>query len=143
MPNSSVTNQTSARQLSIMFLAGFAVNSIVIYAANALFPEKVVLGTFFFTQLSALVHSMVALTLITTAAIPVIEYFAEKQKLKLTDKIWMKYYLLVNFVGLWIVSRFALTLGMGISSWIVALILAVALSVVQGLAMKSIMDKVK
>lgn len=51
---------------------------------------------------------------------------------------WMASYFVLNFVGVWVVARFANQLGFGISSWVVALVLAVVLDVVQGAAMMQV-----
>ena len=100
-----------------------------------MFPNAIVLGNEFITKGWAIIHSMGTLALINTFAIPVIRQIEIKKGRMLTPKEWMIKYFIINFVGVWGLARFSFELGMGISSWVVALFLAVILDVFQGIAM--------
>ena len=128
--------------LVISYAVLFIVNCAVIFAANIIFPTQVVLGTKSLSLIWAGVLSMGVLTLINTFAVPIIRVIENSRKKMFTTKDWMVSYFLLNFVGVWLVARCATELGMGISSWVVALVLAVVLDVVQGVAMMQL-EKMK
>jgi hypothetical protein len=44
-------------------------------------------------------------------------------------------YFAINIVALWEITRFAENLGLGVSSWVVVILLAAALDWAQGMAM--------
>lgn len=117
------------------FFVLFAVNSLVIFLANALFPQGVVLGTATFTQVWAIIHSMGVLALIDTFAIPYVREFEHGWGEMLDSKGWLTIYFLVNFVGVWGISRFSGQFGLGVTSWMVVAILALVLDFLQGAAM--------
>lgn len=121
--------------LVITYFVLFAVNSLVIYLANLWFPQNVVLGTQSLSPIWALFLSMGVLSLINTFAIPFMNQYEKSRKQPLTPKDWMAAYFVLNFIGLWLVTRAAVQLGFGITSWIVAAILALILDVFQGIAM--------
>ena len=121
--------------LVITYFILFAVNSLIIYLANLWFPQNVVLGTQSLSPIWALFLSMGVLSFINTFAIPFINHYEKSRKQPLTPKGWMLAYLGLNFVGLWLITRAAEQLGLGITSWIIAAILAVILDVFQGIAM--------
>lgn len=125
------------------FIAMFLVNVGVVFVANRFFPALVVLGTHQISPMMGLLTSMAVLSLIVTGAMPVIEWAKKEFKLKLKDKDWMIIYWLVNIVGLWVVSRFAETLGLGISSWVVVVVLAFFLDMAQGLVMMKLVTRMK
>lgn len=126
---------STSRQMAIGFFALLIVNSVVIWVANYFFPSFVVLGTANISLWWAVLHSMGTLALIGTLAVPAMEYIQEMQGRALTMKDWMIGYLVVNFVGIWVIARFSEQFGLGISAWWVALVVAVILDLVQGLAM--------
>lgn len=132
----------TARQLEVMFIFFFLANCVVIYLANHLFPNNVVLGTYFHSPLMALIYSMVVLTLATTGAVPVIEYLFQVTKAESTEIHWIILSFLLNFVSVWVVARLATFLGMGISSWRVVAILAIILSLSQRVVVKTIIEKI-
>ena len=121
--------------LVMSYFALFIVNSAVVSLANLLFPQMVVLGTQSLSPLWALGLSMGVLALMNTFAIPFIRLFESRRKKMLTTNEWMLLYFLLNFGGVWLISRGAEQLGLGITSWVVALVLAIALDVVQGVVM--------
>ena len=120
----------------------YLVNVAVLYLANMFFPQQVVLGTFSMSPAWALLHSMGALALLNTFGVPIARLVERIRGRMLTDKEWMIKYFILNFVGLWLISRFSDQFGLGISSWYVAAILAVVLDMVQGLVMMQL-EKMK
>lgn len=114
----------------------FIINALVIWLANILFPNNIVLGTWSISKPWAIIHSMGMLTLIDTFAIPFIRMCESKYKKTLTPMHWMIVYFLINTGSIWLIARFAGEIGLGISSWIVAVFLAIVLDIFQGLGMK-------
>ena len=121
--------------LVVTYFILLLVNSFVLALANSWFPQHVVLGTQALTPFSALALSMGALSLINTFAIPFVNQYEKTRKKPLTSKHWMLAYFGLNFTGLWLITRAAEQLGLGITSWVVAVILAVILDLIQGAAM--------
>lgn len=111
------------------------VNSAVLYLAHLLFPNEVVLGTLNIPMWWAVVESMGILALIGTFAVPFIREYEYKSGKMFTNKQWMGTYLVLNFVGVWVIARMAEFVGLGISSWVVALVLAIVLDAAQGAGM--------
>ena len=112
------------------------VNSVVIYLANLFFPNNVVLGTMNIPMWWAILCSMGILALLGTFAVPFVREAEFKRGGRVfSSKEWMILYFILNFIGVWVIARMATFVGLGISSWIVALILAIVLDVVQGFAM--------
>ncbi len=116
----------------------FVVDIGTLYLANNLFPDNVVAGTANISTIEALVLASGALTLIDTFTIPFVREFERIRDRKLTNNQWMILYLLLDFSGVWLVTRFAHLLGVGISAWYVALGLAVVLDLFQGVAVMGI-----
>lgn len=128
--------------LPITFDVLFVVSAAVIYVASMMFPNQVVLGTLYITPLWAIIYSMTFLTLLNTFLLPVIREYENYRGKMFSDKDWMATYFVVNFVGVWVITRFAEQIGFGVSSWIVVLLLAVVLDAVQGVAMM-LVEKVR
>lgn len=133
----------SGKQLSAMFLVFLLANSAFVFIANSIFPSHVVLGNHLFSPVIALFYSMLIFTLITVGMVPVVETVSESMKHKLKDMDWMVLYFVINAITLWMVARFALQLGFGISSWFVAVALAVVLDLIQGILSMMVVSKVK
>lgn len=128
----------TAKQLSILFVLWFIGHVVVIYLANQMFPESVVLGTHFFSSMQALIYSMIVFTLIVVGMMPLVEHVAMSARKQLKTLDWIVIYFLINAVGLWVVARFAEQLGMGLKSWVVAVALAAVIDVVQGILIMKI-----
>lgn len=116
----------------------FLVSSVVLHLANTFFPSQVVLGTMSMDRFWSILHSMGTLALITTFAIPFAHLLEQRLGRMLTSQEWMLKYFLVNFIGLWVITRFSDQFGLGIAHWYVAAILALGLDFVQGIAMMSL-----
>lgn len=127
----------------LTFVTLYVVNSLVLHLGNMLFPTQIVLGTASISHWWSMYHSMFALTVIDTFVMPLVTLYEWKNKTSFTPKQWMLTYLVVNFVALWVISRYADNLGLGFSSWIVVLLFAGALDLVQGAAMMLLGEKSK
>lgn len=124
--------------LVVTYFVLFVVNALVVWLANSLVPQQVVLGTQFISKGWAIIHSMGTLALLNTFAIPFVREYEKSRGKMFSPKEWMVAYLVLNLVGVWVIARFAENLGFGISSWTVALVLAAVLDVVQGIAMMQV-----
>lgn len=124
--------------LVVTYFVLFVVNGLVVLLANSLFPQQIVLGTQYITKGWAVIHSVGTLALLNTFALPFVREYEKSGGKMLTPTEWMVAYFIINFVGVWVVARFAQQLGFGISSWMVALVLAAVLDVVQGAAMMQV-----
>lgn len=122
----------------ISYFVLFSVNSLVLFFANQYFPQQVVLGTFCISKCWGIIHSMSTLALINTFAIPFIQQFEKRRKRMLTNTEWLVTYFFINFVGVWLIARFADQLGFGVKSWVAAAALAIVLDITQGIAMMTL-----
>lgn len=125
------------------FLTLFAVNFVVLHLVNMLFPTHVVLGTYSISHWWAMCHSVLRLTLIGTAVIPLVSYYEWKQKTTFSSKQWMLTYFAVNFLAIWAITRFAQNLGFGVSSLWVVLLLAIVFDWAQGVSMMALGKRLK
>lgn len=121
--------------LLLTFLIMLFVNYLAISLAANLFPNQIVLGTASITRHWALVYSATAISLVSTFAVPLILEWERLKRKTLAKSGWMKIYLAINFLGVWVIGRFADNLGLGFTSWKVVLGLAVVLDFVQSMAM--------
>ncbi len=127
----------------ITFFATYAVSALVLYAANMFFPNAVVLGTQSMNTYWAIIHSMTALSLFLTLAMP---FMTEIEKMKgrmLTPADWMTAYMVFNVVGLWAITRYSDQFGLGVSSWVVLVVLAAVLNFLQGMVMMAVGEVTK
>ncbi len=125
------------------FITLFIVNNLVLHLANMLFPENIVLGTASISHWWAMYHSMLKFTMISIFVMLLVTVYEWKNKVVFTPKQWMGTYLVVNFVSLWCISRFADNLGLGFSSWFVILLFAAVLDMAQGMSMMALGEKSK
>ncbi|OGK62979.1 hypothetical protein A2334_01965 [Candidatus Roizmanbacteria bacterium RIFOXYB2_FULL_38_10] len=121
--------------LVVSYFVLFAVNSFIFFLSNLLFPYYVVLGTSHIPKLWAIAHSTGVLALLNTFAIPFVRVYEKNKGKVFTTQQWMIYYLLLNGVGIWIISRFPTQFGLGVRAWWVIVLLAAVLDVVQGIVM--------
>lgn len=129
----------SGRQLGLVFVAFFVVHAAVIYLANMFFPQLVVLGNHFFNPTLGLLYAVIPFTLVTVGSIPLIEHVGDAIKRKISNMEWMLYYFVINVAALWILARFAEWIGMGISSWLVVVVLGAIITFAQGMVIGMIM----
>jgi hypothetical protein len=119
-------------QLFRLFGIWFVAQAIVLAGASYFFSNSVVLGTNTITPFYAMMYSMFVQTLIAIGAVPLLELLQDFQQKNLGTTAWMLFYFGVNTIGLWIISRFAEQLGLGLGSWIVAAVLGLVFAFVQG-----------
>lgn len=122
-------------QMVISFALTWVVSALVIAIANSLFPSNVVLGTAALNWLSALLLSSGVLAWLMTMAIALFTEIEVRQQRVLSPKDWMMGYFVLNAVGVWLIARLAEMLGLGVSSWVVVVVLALVLDIVQGITM--------
>jgi hypothetical protein len=138
MPKSSSTSLLRRNPGIVMVLSYFVVKGVsaaVIYLANMWFPAQVVLGTVSLTMWWAVMLSAGTLALITTLVMPFLSEIEHRRGRLLSPVEMMVIYLVVNFAGLWVITRFAEVFGLGVTSWMVVLALAAVLDFFQGIAM--------
>ena len=128
--------------LVLSYFLLFGINSLVIFLANQYFPQEVVLGTAHISKTWAIIHSMSALALLNTFAIPFLQIYEEKQTRILAPHEWLIFYFVFNSAGLWLISRFANQLGLGLQAWPSITALAASLSFAQGIIMM-LLEKVR
>jgi hypothetical protein len=127
---------TDAMQLVKLTVGFFVVNTVTVAAASQVLKDQVVLGTHMISPLMGLLQSMTVFTLLTIGAMPVIELISGMFKMKLQSMHWMAIYLVVNAAALWVTVRFAEMLGVGISSWMIVVLLAAIMDYLQGMVVK-------
>jgi uncharacterized membrane protein YvlD (DUF360 family) len=132
-PTSTFLMENPGIVLVISYFIVMVVNAVVIYFANSLMPQQVVLGTYSISHTWAIILSSGALALLTTFLMPFISMYETKMKRLWTPPELMAMYLLINFVAIWLVTRFSEIFGLGVSSWFVVLILAVIMDLLQGM----------
>ena len=130
--------QNSGMMVVISFFTLLLVNSVVLYIAQMFFPKSIVLGTHALSFWWAVGMSMGKLALIGTLAIPFVHAYEIKRRKMLSSMEWMVVYFVLNFVGLWLITRFSEQFGLGVTSWMVIAGLALVLDVVQGAAMMTV-----
>jgi len=118
-------------EVVLLYFGFFAVNSLVIWLANMFLPSYVVLGTEWITKCWAMIHSMATLALVDVFMVLFGREYETMKKKVLASGEWLAIRLVVNSVGLWLIARLAKQLGLGISSWLVVIVLGFVLSVAQ------------
>ncbi len=142
MENTAVLSNNAGLVLVKSFFVMFVVNVTIVLIAHMVFPAFVVLGTGTLSVVWALALSTGILSLVGTFVIPFVRVFENYRKRMFSPSEWMIAYFIINFVGIWLISRGAEQLGLGVRSWIVVLVLAVVLDIVQGVAMMKL-EKMK
>lgn len=123
---------TTSSEISRMYFVHLALNAIVLLFANLLAPMSVVFGTEFISPNWGLFHAASLLALIGILCVPIFEYIRETRQQELSMKDWMAGYFIINFLGVWLISRFAEQFGFGVSSWWVVALVALVLDFAQG-----------
>lgn len=135
MPKKSPSPHHNSLILVWSYIALFIVNTVVIFLASVIFPLYVVLGTFNLSTSWSLIHSMTLLALANVFVIPFVREYEHRAGKMFTNNQWMAVYFVINFIGIWLIARFADQVGFGISSWLVAAVLALVLNIVQAIVM--------
>lgn len=135
MANEKVPTQNPSMWLLISFLILYAVTALVVHVAHMWAPESVVLGTMSLSYGWALLLSSGVIALISLFAMPFFTEWEMRNKRVLKPKELFALYFVVLFFDVWLVTRAADVFGLGVSSWLVVLLLAAALDVTQGMSM--------
>ena len=113
---------------AVSFLTFWVVNTVVILGANAVFGGNVAVGNqSISTGLSAIFAGLAL-----TALIPLAPKAVEQTGYKIKNRnVWPAIFLASNIVVLWILKRLAVVTGLGISSILWVLILAIVITLVE------------
>lgn len=117
------------------YISVFLISALVIAIANVWFPQNVVLGTMSLSRVWAIMLSAAAIALITTFTMPFVTQWEIQRNKLATAAEMFSIYLAINFIAVWLITRVAEVFGMGVTSWLVVLVLAIALDLVQGMTM--------
>jgi len=132
MSNQNKFTSTTTSEVTKMYFIHFILDAAILFLGTLVASKSIVFGTEFIPPAWGVFHAASLLSLIGILTIPVFEYIREKRQKELSMQDWMIGYFVINFVSVWVISRFAEQLGFGISSWMVAVILAVFLDFAQG-----------
>ena len=128
-------SQETGIALSVSFVVLFLTNVFGIYIANMFYPKMVVLGTFGLTSYEALLLGAGTLAVMNTLLMPLFHMYENSRKKMLSSMEWMIGYAVMNVVALWLISRVPTIFGVGVSSWMSLVALALVLDFIQGLGM--------
>ncbi|MBU1967179.1 hypothetical protein KKH50_02705 [Patescibacteria group bacterium] len=135
-----VMNFTQLSAALVSFILG---STLLVLLANLFFPKMIVLGHHLLSPVAGAFYAMTVVSFIAVGVMPVVEYLANQKNINLTSTHWLLLYWVVNTGSVWLVGRFAGIVGMGITSWVVAVVLGLALDLVQGALMNHVVSKVK
>ncbi|HEY5600860.1 MAG TPA: phage holin family protein [Patescibacteria group bacterium] len=111
-----------------LFVLIWVINFVILYLASLFAPSMIVLENEFVQPLTSAILNSLILTLVVSLVDPLVKAL----KLPSNDpKISGVIYAIVNIAAIWILARFALYTGLGISAFWVAIILGVIASVLQ------------
>ncbi len=117
-----------SNQKLISFFSLWIANSLVFLVASLILTGNVVLGN---DKVSMPMAAVIAGFVLTTLML-VVEPVVKKSGYKVTNQnIWGLIYLVYNVAALWLLKKFALVLGLGISSLVWVVVIAVVLTLVQ------------
>ena len=119
--------------VTITYLNLLLVNVLVLWIAARWFPQYIVLGTLSLTTVWALWLSMGKLALINILIMPFFGGWKHCHNKRLCFIKKPSSCFLINFAGLWAITRFSDVFGLGVTSWKVVACLALVLSLVQSL----------
>ncbi len=105
----------------ILYLLYWTLNSLIIYLFGSLFPDFVVLGNYRFTGVESAIYAGFWVTVFFWA---MWDFLLVKGVVmsKLTGAFWV--FFSMNFVSVWLVSRFSHIAGMGLTSFLWAFLIA-------------------
>lgn len=122
----------------LLYILYWAVNTLVIKLAFILFPLGVVLGTYRLNPTEAAIYAGFWVTFIIWTAWD----FAIARKISLEKPVKnFVYFLIVNTVAVWIVTRFAPLSGMGIISFWWAIVIGIIISILHKLVKRVILER--
>lgn len=131
-------SQETGIVLSVSFVVLFLTNVLGIYIANMFYPKMIVLGTFGLTSYEALLLGAGTLAVMNTLLMPLFHMYENNRKKMLSSMEWMIGYAVMNVVALWLISRVPTIFGVGVSSWMSLVALALVLDFIQGLGMMAL-----
>jgi|GEM_PF-779409 len=134
----SVTKQNSGMMFFISFVAVAVINFVVFHLGNMFFPSQIVLGTLNIPRLWAILLSGSALTLFTILLMPFLTEWENRRGTLLSPAEMTGVYFFINGVGIWLVTRKSEFFGLGVSNWLVVVLLAVVLDLIQGMVMMQV-----
>lgn len=112
------------------FLIFWALDSALLYLAAMFFPAYYVLGNSYFNMALSAVVAGGVWTVIVWNSMPL----TKKLGIKATDMVKnILFWLVVNFVALWVIARFSLMLGFGVTSFVWVFALAFVANILQWL----------
>lgn len=112
----------------VEFLAFWVVNTLVLLVSSLIFSGNVVLGN---SNLSV-AHAAIVCGLIITVFGYLVPTVVKKTGYSIkNENIWGAIYFGANAVIVWVIKRFALILGFGVSSILFVVLVAVLLTVAQ------------
>lgn len=126
----------------MMFFISFVIvailNYLVIWVANMWFPMNVVLGTVSLSAGWAAALFSGTLSLLTVLFLPFMTMWEQRMKRNFAPHEMMLVYLVFNFVSVWLITRKSEVFGVGVTSWLVVLGLALVLDILQGMVMMQV-----
>lgn len=141
------TTAVSKKNPGMMFVMTFfivgVINALIIYLANMFFPSQVVLGTYSLSFFWAILLPAFTLSLVTVLALPFITQIEMMREKEFSPIEYIVVYMGINFTTLWLLTRSSQVFGLGVSSWIVVLLLAAVLNFLQGGVMTFFQQKSK
>ena len=135
MADRKIETRDSEMVLSMTFLPLLVVNILVVFVANAFFPEVVVLGTRSISPTLGIFLSMAVLAMVNTLVVSVVRGYEQSRNRMFSSTEWMVVSFVVSFLGIWMIARVPEKLGLGVASWTVVLVLALAMDFLQGMVM--------
>lgn len=102
------------------FLVLWVIDALLLYFANMVYPTYFVLGNAYFGSLAATLVASLVWTLLVWNAMVLAKWLKIKEKEALKMAV---FYLAVNFIALWVMTRFSLMFGFGVAGfkWLGAL----------------------
>jgi len=126
--------------LILKFLMLGVINGLIVWLSNLIFPARVVLGTGTISLLRAIIQSAVVLALVNILGIIVLRQYEKGKNRKLEDIERGVIYFLLNTVAVWVIARLAVWVGMGISSWLVAVAIGAVLTAIESVVIVRLGD---
>ena len=139
MPQKNVRfSDNPGMMFDISFVIVAILNAIVIALAGAWFPNSIVMGTVDMTSTWAIILFGSVLSLATVLFLPFMTVIEKNLKRELKPMEMMIIYFVFNFISIWLITRKSEIFGVGVTSWMVVLWLALVLDIVQGVVMMQV-----
>lgn len=128
------------QKMLVSFLGFWVANAVTFLVLSMILPGNVVLGNDKITAPMAAVLSGLILTIIQFLVQPALEKSGFLESLRSSSAVqiaglkiknqnaWPAIYLVVNFVGIWVIKRLAQVTGLGVSSFLFVLIAAIVVT---------------